>query len=76
MSEIQDVVTAGLYAVSFSRRFYVLVGPCVSFITLTKVKNNCSRETCCINNHIRNLFGAVLLVKSGIFQRCVFFRCV
>lgn len=40
MSEIQDVVTAGLYAVSFSRRFYMLVGPCVSLITLTKVKNN------------------------------------
>lgn len=41
MSEIQDVVAAGLYAVSFSRRFCVLTGPCVSLITLTKVKNNC-----------------------------------
>lgn len=39
MSEIQDVVTAGLHAVSFSRRYYILVGPCVSLITLTKIKN-------------------------------------
>lgn len=39
VSEIQDVVTAGLHAVSFSRRYYILVGPCVSLITLTKIKN-------------------------------------
>lgn len=40
VSEIQDVVTAGLCAVSFSRRYYMLVGPYVSLVTLTKTKNN------------------------------------
>lgn len=40
VSEIQDVVTAGLCAVSFSRRYYMLVEPHVPLFTLTEKKNN------------------------------------
>jgi len=40
VSEIQDVATAGWSAVGFSRRYYMPLGPCVSLITLTEIKNN------------------------------------
>lgn len=45
----------------------MLVGPCVSLITPTKIKNIRNRKTCRINIYVRNLFGAALLVKLRIF---------